>query len=364
VTSAQPNSPPPAQASEAAPTPEPKAAKAPKAAAKAPKAEGESEAEAAAPDPEAEAEGRRLADARTAYALRQQEKQLAQQRAELDLQARQMAAEKAARAKQLADEEALDEIALVEAIAKRTGKGVDEVVRGLIARVQNGGKATVEQQLEVVAKDAKEAREYAAQLEARLRADAEAAAEAYDVQRKEAYLNELRDSYASALDENHHPILSTMDPAEVAERGLVAANAYVLQGYPMPTAEAVLEYLEKVEHTEFVARATKAGYSKAAIAEAAAAATEAAQPAATGVDASDWSPPARGGLVYGAAADAGYQPSLGNGVQRNAMGQYVAPRAVTNNDAAARGTAPIDWRNMDERDRVAAAGREVFGKRA
>lgn len=354
MTSGQLNS----QPQEPAPKPEPKAAK---------PAEAEP---AATPEPEAnheaEAEARRLADARTAYALRQQEKQLGQQRAELEAQARQLAAEKAERAKQLADEDALDEIALVEAIAKRTGKGVDDVVRGLIARVQNGGKATVEQQLEAVSKEAREAREYAVALQAKLDRQAAEELEYARMASQEAYLNQLRDGYASAIDENHHPILSTLDPAEVAERGLVAANAYVMQGYPMPTSQDVLEYLEKVERTDFEARAAKAGYSKAQIA-AAVATGEADGASSAGsheVDASDYSPYARGGLQFGSAADAGYVP-LAQGVKRDAAGRYVAPRTtVTNNDAAARGSAPIDWSSLDERDRTALAGREVFGKRA
>lgn len=358
MTSAQPNSLPPEQ-SEA---PEPKAAK-PAKPAKAAKAEPAAASGEAAPV-EDEAEARRIADSRTAYALRQQERQLAQQRAELDAQAKQLAAEREAREKQRAAEEALDEIALVEDIARRTGRGVDEIVRGLIARVQNGGKATVEQQLEVVSKEAREAREAAAKLREELEARARGEASAAELARQEAFLNSLRDDYAAAIDENHHPILSTLDPADVAERGLIAANAYVSQGYAMPTAQDVLEYLENVERAEFEARATKAGYTRAQIAAATAAPETVAPPAAGGVDASDWSPPARGGLQFGSAADAG-SVSLSQGVQRDASGRYVAPRTtVTNNDAAARGTAPIDWRSLDERDRTALAGREVFGRRA
>lgn len=355
MTSAQPSLPPPAQASEP-PKPAAKPATADK---DAPKTE-----EPEKPSAAAAAEAQRLADARTAYALRRQEKELAQQKAELEAQAKQLAAEKAAREKQLAEEAALDEIALVEAIAKRTGKGVDDVVRGLIARVQNGGKATVEQQLEAVAKEAREAREYAARLEAELKRQAEEEAAAELTARQEAFLNGLRDSYAASIDENHHPILSTLDPAEVAERGLIAANAYVEQGYPMPTAQDVLEYLEAVERAEFEARAAKAGYSRGAPPPAADDAGGAAPPpGGTGVDASDWSPPARGGLQIGSAADAG-PVSLAQGIQRDAYGRYVAPRQVVSNaDAAARGTAPINWRELDERDRVALAGREVFGKR-
>lgn len=315
--------------------------------------------QAAKDEAAAAAEAARVEAARAAYALRQQERQLQARHAELEARAKQLEEADAARKAREAEESQLDEIALLEAIAKRKGTTLDAVVRGAIARVQNGGQATVEQQIA----EAKAAAEEAKAEAKRLREEAEAAraqeAEAARAAEAEARINAFRDAYAGGIDENHHPFLSMLNPADVAERGLYIANAYALETGRIPATEEVLEYLEGVERTAFEDRATKVGWTKAQAAAAAAAAAGAQPSPTSGVDTSDNPAPASGGLLFGHSADG--MPGAGSqGVTRDTAGRFV-PRAVTNSAASARGAAPVDWRNMSERDRIAAAGREVFG---
>lgn len=233
-------------------------------------------------------------------------------------------------------------------------------MRGAIARVQNGGQATVEQRVEAAEREAREAREAAAKLKAELEQQRSEEQAAHERQAAEYRLNELRDTYASTIDENHHPFLSLLDPAEVAERGLFAANAYATQVGLVPPADEVIQFLEDQERAAFEARATKAGWTKAQAAAAVQAATAAPAPSG-GVDTSDNPAPARGGLTFSHSAD-GAPGAQAQGVTRDTSGRFV-PRAATNSQAAARGTAPADWRGMSERERIARAGAEVFGRR-
>lgn len=295
--------------------------------------------------------------------MRQQERQLQARQAELEARARQLDEADAARKAREAEESQLDEIALLEAIAKRKGTTLDAVVRGAIARVQNGGQATVEQQIAEAKAAAEEARAEARRLREESEAARQQAERAANEAAVEARINAFRDAYAGGIDESQHPFLSMEDPAAVAERGLAVANSYAEETGMVPATEEVLEYLEQLERVRFENKATKAGWTRAQIEAVAPGAAAAQAPAAVGgVDTSESPAPAtRGGLLFGHSAD-GAPGASSNGVVRDGTGRFL-PRTVTNNAASARGAAPVDWRNMSERDRIAAAGREVFGRR-
>lgn len=288
-----------------------------------PSGEGEPNAE---PD-----EAARRENARVAYSLRQREVQLREREARLAAEERARTEAQAKREQEEKELAALDELSLLERIAKKTGKPLETVLRNAIARAANGGKPTPEM-------EAQAEKDRLAQLEAKQKElDEKLLKSEQDRQAREAQaryeqtLADIRDEYATAIDASLHPFLAALEPSEAVHKAMLIANEYATRTGQLPETNDLMEYVETQEREAFEARAAKVGYARAAKEnpEGAAAAAAAATPP----------PPVAAAL-----------PTKG------------AKKVVSNRAAAARGTPPVDYRKMSERDRVAAAGREVFGK--
>jgi hypothetical protein len=360
----------PAQTSEAAPPqtsqPQQPAAPAPStqaAASEQPKEQPQEQpASPAAASPEAEqpeTEQAKAEAARAAYALRQQERAL--KKRQDDLQAREAALKEAAAKREAEEAEyaQLDELALLERISAKTGKSLDSIVRGAIARVANGGEPSPEQKMAALEKLAREALERADKMEASMRERDEAAQRARAEADAQNRIEQMRLSIAASIDPEAHPFLNTYGADEVAEHALMLANEYAVRTGEAPEFADVLEYMEAQESAEFERRATAAGWTKQQIRDASPAAKDEPAP-----------PPMRdvssGGLVYGDASLEAAQRAAGvsQGVVRNNRGQFQrSGAAVTNGQASARGEAPVNWSAMSERERITRAAAEVFGKK-
>lgn len=236
----------------------------------------------------------------------------------------------------------------MEAAAKARGISLEEFLRHGVNQMSNGGKPTPEILAEQASREAAEAKSELEKYrkeeqERRENAEKEAAA-----QRQAAFLHDFRNDLADAIDVNKHPILSASEDAEeVLEKAMVLADNYARNTGRLPVIDSVIDELESREARKFEGYARKLGYSKAQIQEELElAAAEGRKPA---VD------PAQ--LTDGYGDRDSQEPKM----VRDGSGRFV-PRVVSNDRAAARGAAPIDWSKLSERERIEMAGREVFGK--
>lgn len=205
---------------------------------------------------------------------------------------------------------------------------VEDLLRRSIAKISNGGKPTPEMELQQALEMAKKAQAEAESIREELKKRDQDLEQRRIEEAQARAIQDYRDDAASAVDEAKHPFLAAYDPARVAEAALRAADAYAAKTGVIPAVEDILDYLEQVEREEWEARAPKLGFTKAPPPN---------DPAATA--------PAR-------APNGKFQP------------RAETPRTVSNQSAAARGEAPVDYRKMSKRERARTAGREVFGGKA
>lgn len=215
-----------------------------------------------------------------------------------------------------------DELTMLEKLAERRGRSVDDVLRRAISRITNDGQLTPEQREADILRRVEAAEKRHNELMARIEAEeskrAAAAAEAEFV----SFLNDYRGAAISALDEKTFPVLSAFDADEVADSVITVANTVADRTGEIPDVAQVLAYLERQEQAKIDRVAGRVGYSKQPQPS-----TQPQQPAP----------------------------------KRDVSGRFL-PAAVPNQVAAERGAAPPDFSRMSERERLAEAGKFLAEK--
>ena len=274
---------------------------------------------------EKEKEHSRQEEARRAFALRRKARELEEKEQRLAaVEAKERAI--AEREQKLAAMEGLDELAILEHEAKRRGITLEDLLRRGIARVANGGKPTPDMELQQAMELARKASDKAAALEEEMKRRDLEAEQRRAFEANEAMIDNYRSDAIESLDESSHPFLSTYSQDQVAEAALRAANEYAARTGQVPDAREVLDYLEEIERQSFEERAGRTGYTKAP-----------PQPA-----------PSVDEVMTSRGSDGKFK--------------IKGARTVSNSTAAARGSAPIDYRKLNPRERARAAAKEVFGR--
>jgi hypothetical protein len=236
----------------------------------------------------------------------------------------------------------LDEGAFLEREAARRGMTLEEFLRRGIARMSNGGKPSVEEQVE---KASKEAAETKAELEKYRKAEEDRRAREdhnRQIAAKEQFLHDFRNDLADAVDVNKHPILSSSEDADdILDRAMILANNYAINTGRLPNVDEVIDRLESTELKKFEAAAKARGYSKAQIEE------EVELAAAEG---------RKPGIAAGSDDDDDEPTAV-----RDSSGR-LGSRVVSNRQASSRGSAPRDTSKMSERELLEWAA-EVLEKR-
>ena len=273
---------------------------------------------------DAEAEERRKENANIAWGLRQKEAKLKEREAHLaQLEARE--AKLKERESEFDELGRVDEIELLERVARKRGLSTEEVIRRAIMRMQNGGEATPDMKQSDLEREVAELKKSLAEREERDKRERETAQAAQEEAARTQAMNAYRADAASGVNSDKHPILAAMDADEVGQAALDVALQVVQRVNQVPGVDEVLDYLEQQESERFLKIAEARGYTKA---EAQAA--------------------------LQAQIDAGQQP---------AAPAAPAKPVVSNKTAGQRGAAPPDYRNMTERERIKAAAAEVFGEK-
>jgi hypothetical protein len=267
-------------------------------------------------------------NARIAYALRQEERRIAAEKAEIEAARKKLDEELNASKSAERDFLKLDPLSALERLSKERGIPFEVLMRDAIARMSNGGKPTPEQEMEDLKRRLQEQDErWEASKREREEREAREAQAAQEAQREQILAN-FRDEFASLIDENHHPYLSTLDTRDTVERAMREANEHARLYGEVPDFGEVLDELERQEKESFDARAMRRGYAR-----------------------QDSPPP----------QTHGNDPRVDEAMmQRDASGRFT-PRVVSNATASARGSAPVDWKKLSDRERLERAGEEVFG---
>ena len=206
---------------------------------------------------------------------------------------------------------------MLEKLAERRGRSVDDVLRRAIARITNNGELTPEQRESDVIKRVELAEKKHAELLERIEAREQREAEMAAAAEFNSFLADYRGAAINAIDERTYPVLSAYEPDEVADSVLATANLVADRTGEIPEVSQVLAYLERIEQAKLDRVAGKAGYTKAA-------------------------PPP--------------PPAAPAPAKRDPTGRFL-PAALPNQVAAERGTAPADYTRMSDRDRLAEAGK-------
>lgn len=142
--------------------------------------------------------------------------------------------------------EEMSEDALLEAVAKRKGLSLDQLVKRAIGRIANGGKANLEDEVA----DLKRQRERDAQakLDEAKQRDEEAE------RNSQAAVDTFISGTLELISEDAHPLISDLDTAELSRRVFAVANEYATKTGRAPDRREVLEYLEQQEHARTQAR--------------------------------------------------------------------------------------------------------------
>lgn len=264
----------------------------------------------------------------------------------------------------------LDELALLEEVARRTGKPLEQVLRRGIEKVSNGGQLTDEERAEQAQREqaARDARLEKLENELRERDAREQAAA------QQRQMQEVVDNYKfatlDAFQPDVYPHLSAYTEEQIAMAAVKVADYIAGQTDEIPDPAYVLQQLEDNERQQWEARAAKIGYSrapKAAPSELAsnddAENNESVHKRKIGgmtpLNPRKQPPPAEIELAPGVASrDANGKIRVGGATPT------VLRPSLSNRDVSARGESPIDWRNMSERERIERAGQEVFNKGA
>jgi hypothetical protein len=261
----------------------------------------------------------------------------------------------------------LDELQLLEEVARRTGKPLEHILRRGIERASNGGAPTEEMLKEAEAADREATKaELKAIRDELARRDAEAQQQATAAQMQQAVEN-YKYMALDAYTADAYPHLSAYPEEQIAMAAVRVADYIAGQTDEIPDAAYVLQQLEDNERQQWEAKAAKAGYVRAPRVSPSELASNDDEEnnervAVKRVDGlvplnpKKQAPPAE---IY---LEPGVEYRDSNGVIR-AGGPTVIRPALTNGAAASRGQSPVDWRNMSERERIERAGKEVFGKR-
>jgi antitoxin component of RelBE/YafQ-DinJ toxin-antitoxin module len=198
-----------------------------------------------------------LAKQHSALTRRQRAVQEAERRAQEQVTAAEAKAQAAEAA--LAELEALDEMALLERVAKRKGLTLDQIVKRGIARVANKGQLPPEEATRAEIEAARKKAEEASAEVARLKEErAEETEQARDTEVKQTIDGWKHKAASLALaNEDRLPLITALAPEDIGERAYdVMARYYQATKDDtgtgvVPSHEEVLLYLEQQEQADF-----------------------------------------------------------------------------------------------------------------
>lgn len=145
--------------------------------------------------------------------------------------------------------ESMSEDALLEAVAKRKGMTLDELVKRGIQRIANGGKPQPDHELDDVKRKL-----------SKLEQDklAEAKQREEDAARNsQAAVDTFISSTLDLITEDAHPLISDLESSELSRRVLAVAEAYASKTGRAPDRREVLDYLEQQELARTEARVAR-----------------------------------------------------------------------------------------------------------